>query len=109
MERDGGVGVFWAVVVIGGIWLTVGGGWTTVKGWLGQDVYADQRAALEGFAKTHRIGSAADVWLVKNGMAGPENVAVFFGYMDDFSACYEFAQFYMQHYPADSYQCSLAN
>jgi hypothetical protein len=102
-------GWFWLALLAVGLWLGFGGGWVTVRGWLGQDVYVDQVAALEGHARQHRIGYSADVWLVKNGAAGPEKIALFFGYYDDWDACYDFARLYMQAYPSDSYTCSLAN
>ncbi len=109
MNDDNGW-IFWVIVIGAAVWLFAGGGWTTVKGWLGQDTYSDQVAALEQFAKGGRIGDSADVWLVKSNLFGEaDKVTLFFGYWDDWSACSEFAAMYMQRYPSDSYSCKLAN
>lgn len=87
----------------------MGGGWTTVRGWLGQDVYEDQRAALGNFVKDKRIGTSGDVWLVKQNFGVDDRVALFFGYLDDWDACYEFLTSHSERFPADTYSCQFAN
>ena len=109
MNDDSGT-IVWIAIIGLTLWMSVGGGWTTVKGWFGQDTYPDQVAALEQFAKDRRIGSSADVWLTKlNYFGESEKVSLFFGYWDDWEACYEFAEMYMQRYPDAQYACRLAN
>lgn len=68
-----------------------------------------QRARFEQLVSRERVGNAFDVWLVKDSFGAPDRVALFFGYLDDFATCYEFAQMYMQRYPSDSYSCQWAN
>lgn len=109
MNDDSGW-ILWIAVIGLGVWLGFGGGWTTVKGWFGQNTYDEQVAGLETYAKAHRLGQSADVWLVKTNFYGEaEKVTLFFGYWDDWTACAEFAQIYMQRYPSDTYSCRLAN
>jgi len=110
METSSGCGTYFvAAAMVIGIWLWVGNGWTSVRGWLGQDVYEDQRSQLDAFVKKGKIGTSGDVWLVKLNLGVEDRVALFFGYMDDWTTCYEFAGMYMQMYPADTYSCRLAN
>ncbi len=71
--------------------------------------YEAQRTKFEKFVKAGKIGSSSDVYLVKNGAAGPERIALIFGFMDDFSFCREVAELYVKKYPRDSYSCELAN
>jgi hypothetical protein len=107
MSEDRG----WIIVVaVGvGIWLAFFGGWTTVKGWLGQDNYEHKRAALASHMQGNRIGTSADVWLVKANFGVPDRVALFFGYLDDWDARYEFLTSHSDRFPADVYRCEFAN
>lgn len=90
------------------IWFWQGDPARDVRKLFGQATFEDQYQALAGFAKGNRIGGSNDVWLVKtNFMRDP--VAMFFGYADDWAACYEFQATYTQRYPADTYACEYAN
>lgn len=71
--------------------------------------YDRQVEGLASYAKRHKIGGSADFYLVKNGMAGPDRVALVFGMGDDFSFCMELAELYTQKYPSDTYWCEAAN
>ena len=71
--------------------------------------YESQRAKLEKFVKSNKIGSSSDAWLVKYGAAGPERIAIIFGFTDDNSFCKEIAELYVKKHPLDSYTCEIAN
>lgn len=73
------------------------------------DGYNHQISAIELFFKTGRTGSSSDYYLVKIGLAGPDKVAVIFGFMDDKEFCEDIAKLYMSKYPAASYRCEKAN
>lgn len=74
------------------------------------DDLEDQQRRLEKFVQSNRIGSHADVWLVKTSSVFPnDRVALIFGFMDDFEFCYEIAELYMKKYPGDLYACAYAN
>lgn len=72
--------------------------------------YEDQTAALEKFTQKTRVGTSADVWLMKHNFFGEwEKVTLVFGFTDDFDFCQEIADLYMGKYPTDRYSCFLAN
>lgn len=106
MSDRGGTVLIIAVVVA--VWFWQGDPARDVRRLFGQQTYEDQSAALAEFALGNKVGSSKDVWLVKRSFV-PERVALFFGYMDDWGACYEFQTLYVQRYPMDSYACEYAN
>lgn len=70
----------------------------------------DQYERIEEFAKSNRIGSATDMWLVKDGLAGPERVALIFGFVPDSEVCEEVAFMYNRKYPnGGKFTCHPAN
>lgn len=70
----------------------------------------DQQKALERFVRSHRHGSYADMWLVRNGLFGPERVALIYGMAPDSEFCNEVAAMYMIKYPQGAvYTCEAAN
>lgn len=71
--------------------------------------YEAQTSRLEKFVSLHKIGSSQDYYLVKAGASGYENVALVYGFADDFEFCLEVADLYMQKYPGDRYTCAHAN
>lgn len=106
-ESWGGIG---ALVVVGVVvWIAFFGGWTQIKQWTGQNVYEDQRKSLDDFVKRGKIGTSGDVWLVKQNLGEDDRVALFFGYLDDFGACWEFMQAHSHEFPTDVYACQAAN
>ena len=107
MQDGGGLG--WLVAIGLVVWVAFFDGSTTIRGWLGQNTYENMVASLENHARRGRIGHSADVWLVKNTFIPGEKVALFFGYWDDWDACYEFLTSHKARFPADSYSCSFAN
>lgn len=109
MDEQRGCGTVLLIAVVVGIWLYFGNGWATVREWTGQSTYEDQRATLETFIERKKVGASGDVWLVKGNLGVEDRVALFFGYLDDWDACYEFAKFYMERYPLDTYSCRSAN
>lgn len=108
-ENIGCVGYLVLAVLGIGLWVMLGDPARDVRRTFGQQTYEDRVAELEDALKGKTIGQSGDQWLIKNGMAGPERVALFFGYWSDFEACYEFATTYMERYPLDSYDCEYAN
>lgn len=72
--------------------------------------YDNQRAELESFVGSHKMGEHPDFWLVKHTMFGDlERVGLIFGFVDDQSFCHEIAALYMQRHPEDRYVCEQAN
>lgn len=70
----------------------------------------DQYAKVERFAENNQTGQSPDAWLVKNGLAGPERVALIFGFVPDSEFCIEVADMYNKKYPdGGRYTCELAN
>lgn len=106
--QDSSSGITAIIVVVAiAVWFWQGDPARDIRRLFGQQTYEDQTQALESFLGSNRVGSSTDVWLVKSTFA-PEKVAVFFGYVDDWEACYEFMTFYVQRYPLDSYSCEYA-
>jgi hypothetical protein len=108
MGNDGGW-IGWAAAIGVLVWVAFFGGAATIQGWFGGDSYDSRLAALEGHMRQGRIGSSADVWLVKGNFGVPDRVALFYGYMDDFAACWEFKTAHAAQFPADTYTCEYAN
>lgn len=103
--NESGTGFYLLILIAAvAIWFWQGDPGRDIRRMFGQQTYEDQTASLTDFVKANRIGSGQDVWLVKSTFA-TEKVAVFFGYVDDWAACYEFMTFYVQRYPADRYSC----
>lgn len=71
--------------------------------------YEDQVKDIEKLFSKGKVGTSPDFYLVKSGLAGPDKVAVVFGYLDDYDVCSELAKLYMQKYPSDTYYCQAAN
>lgn len=71
--------------------------------------YVNRLSEIENFFKKERTGDSTDYFLVKNGLFGPDKVAVIFGFMNDFEFCNDISILYMKKYPADSYHCEAAN
>jgi len=74
-----------------------------------QKDYSDRLAEIEKFFAKEKAGASFDFYLVKSGFAGPDKVAVVFGFMDDGAFCNEIATMYMSKYPLDRYYCQAAN
>lgn len=109
MNDNSGCGGFILIVIIGlAIWFWQGDPARDVRRLFGQQTLEDQISGLESFLASNRIGSSKDVWLIKASYIR-DPVAVFFGYLDDWEACYEFQALYTQRYPADTYRCEYAN
>lgn len=106
-EGGGGLAILVIVLCIAA-WFWQGDPAKDVRRLFGQQTYDDQEQGLAAFAKSNRIGSSNDVWLVKTTFVRSK-VALFFGYYDDWAACYEFQELYVQRYPSDSYACEYAN
>jgi hypothetical protein len=106
-EGGGGLSILLIVVAVAA-WFWQGDPARDVRRMLGQQTYEDQEASLADFAQRNRIGDGQDVWLVKTTYVRSK-VALFFGYYDDWAACYEFQALYVQRYPADTYVCEYAN
>lgn len=68
-----------------------------------------QHNKLESFVKRHQVGSSPDVYLIKHGLAGPERVALIYGFVPDSEFCFEIADIYTKKYPDSSYTCERAN
>lgn len=110
MGDNSGCAGYLVMALIGiALWFWLGDPARDVRRTFGQQTYEDRVAELGNALKGKTIGESGDQWLIKNGIAGPERVAVFFGYWSDFEACYEFAAIYMERYPSDSYACEYAN
>jgi len=73
------------------------------------DSYESQSARVDKFFSKNKIGSGVDYFLVKQSFAGPERVAVIYGFMSDSEFCNEVAALYMTKYPRDRYFCEAAN
>jgi len=71
--------------------------------------YDRQLSWIEWFFALGKTGSSPDYILVKSGFAGPDKVAVIFGFMDDGAFCNEIARMYMDRYPEARYYCVPAN
>lgn len=46
---------------------------------------------------------------MKGSFGVEDKVAIYFGYMDDFAACYEASQMLNEQYPSAFYSCRTAN
>jgi hypothetical protein len=103
-------GGHWALLLLVGtvVWFWLGDPPRDIRGFFGQSTYDDQLSNLESHLKRHKVGST-DVWLSKNSFLVEDRVAVFFGYMDDFAACYEVAEVLNSRYPAVGFTCRYAN
>lgn len=68
-----------------------------------------QHSMVNLFFSWVQIGSGRDFFLVKDGFAGRERVAVIFGFVDDEKFCREIAEAQTSRYPSDRYFCERAN
>lgn len=75
----------------------------------GMDELDGQMQDVADFARDNRVGSSADVFLVKHGFAGSDPVALIYGYADDMAFCMEIAEMYTAKYPDSPYSCQYAN
>lgn len=73
------------------------------------DSYEDQLDRLDKHLSSGRIGSSADIWLVKRSFGVDDRVALVFGYLDDFATCLELASMLNARYPSANYACRPAN
>lgn len=73
------------------------------------DSYDDQVDRLDKHLSSGRIGSSADIWLVKRSYGVDDRVALVFGYLDDFATCLELANMLNARYPSANYTCRPAN
>ena len=72
--------------------------------------YETQRGVLEKLVAWNRIGSSADVWIIKHNFFGEnEKVGLVFGFLNDYEFCREVAELYMKRYPDSRYSCAVAN
>lgn len=70
----------------------------------------DQQEKLNRFVAKNRYGSTADMWLLRDGMAGRERVALIYGFAPDAEFCNEVAEMYNAKYPRGArYSCERAN
>lgn len=68
-----------------------------------------QLESVDRFAKGNRVGSSADVFLLRDGLAGTERVALIYAMSDDMAFCLEIAEIMAAKYPATRYSCGYAN
>ncbi len=71
--------------------------------------YEAQSKGIEAYFSRGKAGSSSDYYLVKDGGAGLERVAIIYGFADDRSFCQDIAQSYMRQFPLERFLCEKAN
>ncbi len=74
------------------------------------DSYDDQLARLTKFVKANRIGSSADVWLVKrNAFGQQERIGLIFGMASDIDFCNDIAASMNAKFREAGFSCRMAD
>jgi hypothetical protein len=71
--------------------------------------YEAQARRINAFFSQGKAGHSSDYYLVKDGGAGMERVAIIYGLADDKSFCQDIADAYMRRYPVERFLCEKAN